>query len=251
MHLPRLARGFVGLTACAVLVWPTDAARAQNEIMVDLELVLAIDLSSSVDPEEFDLQVRGLSEAFRHPDLVAAIENTGGMGISVAVIHWSDRSEQALAVDWTLIRDGASAAALARKIRRTPRLVGGGQTGIGGAIEFSMEQFARNPYRGWRRTIDVSGDGRANSGSQPMRIRDRAVAEGVTINGLAIVNEEPFVDRYYRDSVIGGPGAFMMLAQDYEDFAASILRKLIREIGPPLAQAPEQPKTRFAAITRK
>ena len=112
--LPRPARAFVGLAACAILAWSAGNARAQNEIMVDLELLLAIDLSSSVDPEEFDLQVRGLSEAFRHPDLVAAVENTGGMGISVAVIHWSDRSEPALAVDWTVVRDGASATVFAR-----------------------------------------------------------------------------------------------------------------------------------------
>ena len=208
---------------------------AQEGEWVDLELILAIDLSSSVDQNEWELQAIGIAEAFRNPNLIDTIQSSAPNGIAVSVVQWSSNNSQSLAVDWTLVTDTASGRALSRKIRRMPRLVGGGQTGIYGAIEFSIKQFKNSGYTSWRKVIDISGDGQANSGSRPGSIRDRAIAEGVIINGLAIVNEEPFVDRYFRDKVIGGTGAFLMLAEDYDDFATAILRKLIREIGPPLA----------------
>ena len=208
---------------------------AQEGEWVDLELVLAIDLSSSVDQNEWELQAIGIAEAFRNPNLIDTIQSSAPNGIAVAVVQWSSNNSQSLAIDWTLVTDATSGRVLSRKIKHMPRLVGGGQTGIYGAIEFSIKQFKNSGYTSWRKVIDISGDGQANSGSRPGPIRDRAIAEGVIINGLAIVNEEPFVDRYFRDKVIGGTGAFLMLAEDYDDFATAILRKLIREIGPPLA----------------
>ena len=216
------------------------STNAQEGTWVDLELVLAIDLSSSVDQNEWELQAIGIAEAFRNPSLIETIQSSAPNGIAVAVVQWSSNNSQSLAVDWTLVTDAGSGRALSRKIKHMPRMVGGGQTGIHGAIDFSIRQFKNSTYTSWRKIIDISGDGQANSGAGPGQMRDQAVAEGVIINGLAIINEEPYVDRYFRDKVIGGAGAFLMLAEDYDDFATSILRKLIREIGPPLA-SPIQP----------
>ena len=213
-------------------ILPANAQEAQH---VDLELVLAIDLSSSVDQTEWELQAIGIAEAFRNSSLIETIRYSAPNGIAVAVVQWSSNSSQSLAVDWTLVSDAKSGRSLSRKIKLMPRLVGGGQTSIHGAIAFSMNQFKGSPYTSWRKVIDISGDGQANSGLRPGKIRDQAIDQGVTINGLAIINEEPFVDRYFRDKVIGGPGAFLMRAEDYDDFATAILQKLIREIGPPLA----------------
>ncbi len=219
------------------------SANTQEGRWVDLELVLAIDLSSSVDQNEWELQAIGIAEAFRNPSLIETIQSSAPNGIAVAVVQWSSNNSQSLAVDWTLVTDAGSGRALSRKIKHMPRMVGGGQTGIHGAIDFSIRQFKNSGYTSWRKIIDISGDGQANSGAGPGQMRDQAVAEGVIINGLAIINEEPYVDRYFRDKVIGGAGAFLMLAEDYDDFATAILRKLIREIGPPLA-SPLQPGLR-------
>lgn len=225
--------------ALVVFVAAPEASKAQQ--LVDLELVLAIDVSSSVDDDEYFLQVYGLAQAFRHPDVVSAIQGSTTGGIVVAVVQWSDANKQVLAVDWTLVSDAMSAIGFSETLLRTPRYVAGGQTSISGAIEFSRRLIEMNGYDGWRRTIDVSGDGRANSGPPPDRARDRAVEAGITINGLAVLNEEPFVDRYFEHSVIGGESSFMIEAVDYDDFSAAMTEKLIREIGVPLANAAPKP----------
>ncbi len=209
---------------------------AQSPRPVELELLLAVDVSSSVDGGEYDLQMRGLSEAFRHPDVQTAIRAIGRLGVAVAVVQWSDSDDQSLVIDWTVVHDAASTEALAERIANTKRVVSGSQTAIAGALKFSLAELTGNDFEGRRQVIDVSGDGRANSGDHPMAIRDLAIAKGVVINGLAILNEEPFVDSYYRYTVIGGDGAFLMTAYDYEDFAVAILEKLIREIDlPPIS----------------
>ena len=207
--------------------------------VVDLELVLAVDASSSVSAEEFDLQMRGFAEAFRHPAVAAAIRATGELGIAVAMIQWSDNRRQHLAIDWAHLTTQESTLAFAAGIDATPRYLDGGGTAIGGAIEFSARAIERNAFQGVRRVIDISGDGRANQGAQPSKLRDLAVLQGITINGLAILNEDSSVDSYYLSSVIGGTGAFVMTANNYEDFAVAMLEKLIREIGAvPVAETP-------------
>ena len=234
----RMASRLIVAAVLAALL-PGPGAGAQSVRPVDLELLLAVDVSSSVDGSEYDLQMRGLSEAFRHPAVQAAVRAVGHLGVAVAVVQWSDSNDQALVVDWTVIHDVASTEALAEKIGNTERIVSGSQTAISGALAFSLHQLTVNGFEGRRRVIDVSGDGRANSGDHPMAVRDLAVANGVVINGLAILNEEPFVDSYYRYTVIGGDGAFLMTAHDYEDFAVAILEKLIREIDlPPISGRP-------------
>jgi len=207
---------------------------AEN-IYVDLELVLAVDVSSSVDEEEYQLQIRGVGAAFRHPDVISAIESTGGNGIAVAMVQWSDNEEQALVGGWHIIKDAADAAEYARIIRRTPRIIAGGQTSIAGALSFSINEIKNNNIDSGRKVIDVSGDGRANNGIHPMNIRNLAIEENITVNGLVIINEEPFLDGYFERGVIGGRGAFMMIAEDYRDYAAMILQKLLREIGMPVS----------------
>ncbi len=216
---------------------------------VDLELVLAVDASSSVSAEEFDLQMRGFADAFRHPAVASAIRATGELGVAVAMIQWSDNRRQHMAIDWQHLTTADSAQAFAEIIDTTPRFLDGGGTAIGGAIEFAVRALDRNGFQGVRRVIDISGDGRANQGAQPSKLRDLAVLRGITINGLAILNEDSSVDAYYRTSVIGGTGAFVMTANNYEDFAAAMLEKLIKEIGAvPIAEGPaEQPGGAYGA----
>jgi hypothetical protein len=220
---------------------PAQDAR-EDDREVDLELVLAVDTSSSVSPQEFDLQMRGLAKAFRSPAVIAAIQASGDLGIAVSMVQWSDARKQMVAIDWMEVRDGASALHFAEEIENTPRFLIGGGTALGGALSFSLNQFEDNGFRGRRQVIDVSGDGRANQGAHPSRVRDEAVDAGITINGLAILNEDTFVDRYYMVNVIGGTGAFVMTAADYQDFATAILEKLVKEIaGVPIARAPAPP----------
>ncbi len=210
-------------------------ARAQGT-SVDLELVLAVDSSSSVTAEEFDLQMEGIANAFRHSAVVAAIEAAGDLGVAVSLVQWSDNRRQFRAIDWMHLTDAESAEAFAEEIDATPRFVIGGGTAIGGAMSFSTRLIERNDYAGRRKVVDISGDGRANQGNQPEDERDKAVAAGFTINGLAILNEDFLVDRYYLYNVIGGTGAFLVTADDFQDFQEAILRKLIQEIsGVPLA----------------
>lgn len=246
---------FVPLLVVAATLGSSGALAQDGEpIAVDLELILAVDTSSSVSPEEFDLQMRGLSEAFRHPAVLAAIRATGQQGIAVALVQWSDARNQFVAVDWTEVRDEESAAAFADLVDGSPRFLVGGGTAIGGALEYAVRQFDRNDYEGRRKVVDLSGDGRTNQGVAPDGVRDAAVDSGIVVNGLAILNEDPYVDRYYRFNVIGGTGAFVMTATDYESFGDAILEKLIKEIaGTPIAElpsAPLDPEAQAAAATR-
>jgi hypothetical protein len=240
--------------AAAVLVLVAGAAGQLAARPVDLELVLAVDASSSVDRTEFHLQMVGLAGAFRHPKVHAALRAAGDLGIAVTLLQWSGANRQNTAVPWTAVDGPESAVALAARIEATPRYVIGGGTALGSAMEVAAGRFADNGFEGRRRVIDVSGDGRANQGRRPETVRDRAVAAGITINGVAILNEEWALDRYYRDSVIGGTGAFLLTATDFDDFARAIIAKLVREIaGAPIAGRPPASTTsspRLAAVAR-
>ena len=207
-------------------------------IPVALELVLAVDASGSVSEQEFELQMRGLADAFRDPQVVAAIAGAGPGGIAVALVQWSSPGQQVVAVDWLKVSDAASAGALAARIDAAGRLIQG-ETAIDGALRFSLELLASADFASRRRIIDLSGDGQTNWGPDPDEERDRVVAAGVTINALAVVNEQPHLGGYYRKHVIGGPDCFVMTAADYADFARAIRLKLIREIGnAPIAGTP-------------
>jgi len=223
--------------AAAVLVVPGSPARAVEP--VDLELVLAVDASSSINRNEFNQQMVGLAEAFRPPRVQQAIEAAGPFGVAVTLIQWADNRHQETSVAWTLVHTPADCEALAVAIDATPRHVVGGGTAIGGAIAFSMLSLESNQYQGARQVIDVSGDGRANQGEIPGQVRDRAVVAGITINGLAILNEDPALNVYYKNNVIGGHNAFVLTAPDYDAFRDAMIEKLVKEIsGAPVAGGP-------------
>src|SRR5437764_2116598 len=205
-------------------------APAQSPQAVDLALVLAVDASGSVDQVRFELQKQGYVAAFRHPRVIGAIQSGPSQSIAVIVMQWTGPALQVTAVPWTRISDAASANAFADAMARSPRALFGGGTSISGAIDTSMALLFDNPYRAARRVIDISGDGSNNRGRSVNQARDEVIAKGVGINGLPILSLEPDLDRYYRDSVIGGPGAFVIAAKDYETFADAILKKLIAEI---------------------
>ena len=234
MRAARACRRFL-LAVLATL--PLAAARAEP---VDLELVLAVDISRSVDDEEARLQREGYVEAFRDPRVINAIQSGPLGAIAVAYVEWAGVDYQRTMIDWFRIHDGESAGEFAAKIAALPRL-SMGWTSISGAIDYCSLLFG-NGYEGARRVIDVSGDGANNSGRAARFARDAAVASGIVINGLPILNDRPNfgrpaerdLDLYYETEVIGGPGSFIIAAEDFNAFGAAILSKLIREI----AEAP-------------
>ena len=197
---------------------------------VELELLLAVDASPSVNAAEFKLQMAGYAAAFRHPEMLRAIESIGEAGMAVSVVLWGGANDHLTAVGWTLIRDRASARDFANTLERVPRALATNGTAIGAALSYSISQLRANGINGRRMVIDVSGDGRSNAGHQPALGRDRAIAAGITVNGLTILNDEGGLDLYYRWNVVGGPQSFVEIADDYDDFEDAILRKLIREI---------------------
>lgn len=234
---------FTILCACTLLL-PAPILRAQTaegskDRLVALELVLAVDCSSSVDDIEFALQMQGYGRAFQDPEVSEAVAAYGDKGVAVSLFQWSGSRMHLVSQPWTLLRFAADAEAFGIALESSARLLGG-STSLGGAIRYGLAEIEGNRFHSLRRVIDVSGDGFA--GISPDLERDRALARGVTINGLAITNEVPELGAYYAGHVIGGPGAFVFSAHDYEDFAAAIKRKLLRELAPPeVAWMPSAP----------
>lgn len=221
----------------------SSGAVAQSLHPVDLELVLAVDTSTSVDAEEFALQSLGLAEAFLHPDVIAAIRFAGTRGVAITLVQWAGEARQAIAVDWHLVRDARTAAELSAKISASPRAIRG-LTDIAGAIGFSVNSIETNTYLGARRVIDISGDGSSDA-RRSEAARDAANARGITINGLVIHNKDIDLGElanidlreHYANHVIGGPGSFMMTAKNFDDFRTAIRAKLVREITGPVSAA--------------
>lgn len=213
------------------------AGRARAEATVDLLLVLAVDVSRSVDEDEARLQREGYRNAMADPQVVAAI--TGGMlgAIAVAYVEWAGIQYQRLVIPWTRLGSAADAAAWSSVLDAAPR-ASMAWTSISGALAFSWDVLRACPFTASRSVVDVSGDGVNNSGHPPEVLRDQMVGAGITINGLPIVNDRPNfgnvplrdLEPYYRENVIGGPGAFLIVAEDFEQFGAAIRRKLITEI---------------------
>ena len=189
---------------------------------------MAIDSSSSVSLDEFFLQTAGFASAFRDEFVIDAIQTTGG--IAVAVVQWGGESQQQISLEWTEVATPEDALELADRIELSPRLIIRAGTAIAAAVEYSVSLFEQNAFQATRQVIDVSGDGKSNQGDEPERARDLAVELGITVNGLAILNEEPNLDAYFEDRVIGGPSAFVITANDYEGYAEAIRTKLLREI---------------------
>lgn len=237
----------------AILVSSPGPARAETK--VDVELVLAVDISYSMDEDELRLQRHGYAEALTSPEVQAAIANGTLRRIAVAYVEWAGAAEQRLVVDWALIDGPESARAFADKLLAQPYRRAY-RTSISGALVFSAPLFDRNAFDGVRRVIDVSGDGANNQGIPVEDARDEAVRRGIVINGLPILIKRPNfgnmdlaeLDRYYEDCVIGGEGSFMVPIKSREQFGAAIRMKLIMEIadlGPALG--PASPRARPVA----
>jgi hypothetical protein len=206
------------------------APPAEQKNDVALALVLAVDASGSVDNRRFELQKQGYAAAFRSPQVLNSIRSLVTQSIAVTMVQWTGSRLHVVVVDWMAVKDEASVDALATAIEAAPRQLFGGGTSISGAIDYARLLLAQCPYNAARRVIDISGDGSNNSGRPVTQARDEAVHDGVGINGLPILSIEPFLDRYYYDNVIGGPGAFMIPAENYDTFADAILKKLITEV---------------------
>ena len=225
----------------ALIVVGSLSARTACAETVDLRLVLAADVSISVDDEEFRLQREGYATAITSVPVLQAIQAGPHRAIAVTFIEWSGPFKQRVVVDWTVIRDGEMATVFANALRTAPRSFADA-TAIGSAIDFAMRHFDRSGVESDRRIIDVSGDGDSNSGRPVEYARDDAVKAKVTINGLAIVNEHPLpgfighiqpvggIGHYYRTRVAGGPGSFVFQIDSFDGFAEAIARKLVAEI---------------------
>jgi len=195
---------------------------------VDLALVLAVDVSASVDYEEFALMIGGLSAAFLDADVIAAATGGPQGAVAVAALFWSEVPEMAL--PWLRLANPVDGALIAEALLVAPRLPRAGATALGEGLVGALTLLARCPAQATRLMVDVSGDGAGNRGRPSGPVRDVAVTSGVVINGLAVVNEEADLVAHYAAEVIGGLGSFVMDCANYTDFADAIGRKLVREM---------------------
>ena len=234
----RLIRVLRLLILTVTLAFPAASSAAEQ---VDLLLVLAADVSRSIDSEKFQLQRDGYAAAITDPRVLEAIKSGRTGRIGVSFVEWSGLTSQRVVIDWTTISDAESAKNFADRLLEAPRSFAD-RTSISSAIEFAMAHLARAPFESARHTIDVSGDGTNNSGGEVTQARDVAVAQGVAINGLVILSETPLawnpdhtnpaggLENYYRNNVIGGPGAFVMAAEGFNSFGRAIVKKMIAEV---------------------
>jgi hypothetical protein len=235
--MTRLVRAALAVLASLVaLSMPLRAAE-----QVDLLLVLASDVSRSVDTRKFELQRQGYAAALSNPRVIEAIKSGPHGRIAICFLEWSGATSQKIVIDWTIVSDMASARRIGDQMLELPRSFAD-RTSISAGLEFSMNILEQAPFTATRRTIDVSGDGTNNSGRDVATVRDEVLAKGVTINGLVIFSESPLpwnpehtnppggLDNYYRNNVIGGPGAFVMAAENHNSFGQAIVKKLIAEI---------------------
>jgi hypothetical protein len=234
----------LALLIAAAAIFPS-APRAAEP--VDLLLVLAADVSRSVDAGKFQLQREGYAAAISNPQVLDAIQSGRHGRIGLTYVEWSGVGSQKVVIDWTTVGDVESAKSFGDRLLEAPRSFAD-RTSISGAIEFALGQLARAAYDSPRRTIDVSGDGTNNAGREVALARDEALAHGVTINGLVILSETPLawnpdhtnppggLENYYRNNVVGGVGAFVLAAENFNSFGQAIIKKMIAEVA--LAEPP-------------
>jgi hypothetical protein len=233
--------GFRAILALLAAVAALSALPARAAEKVDLLLVLAADVSRSVDHQKFLLQRDGYAAAVTDPRVLAAVKSGAYGRIALCFVEWSGIGSHQVVIDWALVADAASAAAFAARVKEAPRSFAD-RTSISGGIDFAVSLIERAPFASERRTIDVSGDGTNNSGRDVIAARDDAVAKGITINGLVILSERPLawnpdhtnppggLPNYYRNNVIGGAGAFVMVAADFGSFGKAMISKMVAEI---------------------
>ena len=244
----RALRTFV----VAALMATTACTSTHAAERVDLLLVLAADVSGSMDKSKFELQRSGYAAAFSNPRVIEALRGGPTGRVAAAFIEWSGVLQQKVVIDWTVISNDETARQFGDRIMEAPRAFARNSTSISAGIDFGVTQLDRAPYKAHRRVIDVSGDGDNNSGRAPAAARDVAIAKGITINGLVILTEPSFhsysshtnppggLANYYRNNVIGGAGAFVAVAKNFNSFGNAITKKLIAEI----AQAEPQQQCR-------
>jgi hypothetical protein len=228
----------LALVLLAVLSGPP-ALRAADS--VDLLLVLASDVSRSVDQPKFLLQREGYAAAISDSHVLDAIRSGPNQRIAVCFIEWSGFGAQKLVIDWSLIDGPAAARKFGDQLLELPRSFAD-RTSISGGLDFAVAQMEHAPFGAPRRTIDVSGDGTNNAGRDVRAARDDAVAKGIVINGLVILSDRPVpwnaehtnppggLEKYYQENVVGGPGAFVLVAENFHSFGRAIIKKLIAEI---------------------
>ena len=213
------------------------ADNKDNAPSVDIELVIAVDISYSMDLDELAVQREGYAQAIVSKEFLQALKNGPNSKIAVTYFEWSASTDQKIIIPWRVIDGPETADAVANEIMKTP-VRRGSRTSISGAIYFAMPLFDENPYRGLRRVIDISGDGPNNNGAPVTGARDAALEKGIVINGLPIMVKEPSystmdiddLDLYYEDCVIGGPGSFVVSIKDREKFKEAIRTKLLLEV---------------------
>jgi hypothetical protein len=232
----RRVRFLLAVLATIVFVSPAIAAE-----QVDLLLVLASDVSRSVDAAKFKLQRNGYVAAISNPRVIEAIKSGPHGRIAICFIEWSGVGAQKVVIDWTVIDGTKAAQDFASQLDEAQRSFAD-RTSISGGIDFAMAQLEHAPFEAARRTIDVSGDGTNNSGRDVTAARDEALAQGVTINGLVILSEQPLswnadhtnppggLEAYYRNNVTGGPNSFVLVAENFNTFGQAILNKLVAEV---------------------
>jgi hypothetical protein len=240
----------INLALCAAIAFAPifthapQAGAASAPVAVDAAIVLASDVSRSIDDDEFALERRGYGDAIQSQQLLDAISTGPHGAIALAYVEWAGDGEERVVVDWAVIRNPTDARAFATAMSAAPRSFLG-RTAIGAAIDFSFALFAESAIETSRRVIDVSGDGTSNQGRLVTEARDAAVGAGAVINGLAIFNRKAAATggylamhtnppgglaQYYRENVIGGPGAFVVQIDDFRTFGAAMMRKLVNEI---------------------
>jgi hypothetical protein len=221
-----------GLLLCLGCELPAKAALVQSE-PVDIELVLAVDISRSMDAEEFALQRAGYVAALRHPDFINAVRAGQHGRIALTYFEWAGTVREETQVPWQIIDSAEAADAFASVLEDRPVRSFRG-TSISSALTYGTAMFARNAFEGYRKVIDISGDGPNNLGLPVVMARDAALMDGITVNGLPILIRPSFtvreLDRYYAECVTGGPGSFVLPIKDASEFATAIRRKLILEV---------------------
>lgn len=264
MRHRRLVLCAVAMAFAALAIRPVPlAAQAQTQTQaVDAAIVLAADVSRSIDDEEFQLQRRGYAAAVTSAQFVQAIQSGVHGAVALCFVEWASPEQQAVVAKWLVIRDGEGAADFAATLLAAPRSFAG-RTAIGAGIDFARTQLDTSGFTAKRRIIDVSGDGNSNSGRPVTEARDDAVGKGITINGLAIINEKTSgregtflfahthppggLPAYYHDNVIGGPGAFVLKIVNFDTFAEAMTNKLVSEIS---QAAPDSSRRRAASAAR-
>jgi hypothetical protein len=227
----HLTRGIGSRSLCVLLALAAPVL-AQNKTPVVIELVLALDSSASVDAREFQLQNEGIARAFRDPEVLEAVDNLKPFGAAIAIIQWGGAGETQVVLPFTHIENARDAKAFGFRVSLVRRWMRASSTSIAAGIADAHALIESNAYEGQRKVIDVSGDGPDNSGDDLEGERNRALASGITINGLSIEAEEAGLHEYYLDHVIIGADSFVEPAEGFEDFARAIKEKLLRELRP-------------------